>query len=73
MGSEDKKVYDEELKAWFRTLLITGTISILVFLIQNLTRRFFDFKFEVCIFYIPTLLTLIIYLYIRLRTGKRKC
>jgi len=59
-----------ELETWFKTLLISGTLSIIIFLIQNFVRRFFDFIFEVCIFYIPTFLALLIYLKLKIFSKK---
>ena len=60
----------EEVEYWFKAFLVMATLSTVVFMVQHLVARIFDLIFEVCIFYIPTLITLAVYLHLRVRTRK---
>ena len=50
-----------EKESWRTTAIVLTAISLVVGLIQRTGYMFLDPKFELCIFHIPTVLSLIIY------------
>jgi len=62
---------EEESRTWLYALLIMGILSLIVFVAQHFIGRFLNIVFEVCIFYIPTIILVFIYLKIRVRRGSR--
>ena len=50
-----------EKKSWRTTVMVLIAISLVIGLIQRTDYMFLDPKFEVCIFHLPTILSLIIY------------
>jgi hypothetical protein len=48
-------------KSWRTTVIVLVSISTILFVIQRSSMQFLDPVFEVCIFYIPTILAVIIY------------
>ena len=60
----------QEVEYWFKAFLVMAALSAAVFTVQHLVAKIFDPIFEVCIFYIPTLITLAVYLHLRIRTRK---
>lgn len=59
-----------ELTAWFRAMFIMVLLSVAVFAFQHFSRHFFNPAFEVCVFYIPTAILVIIYLRMKYLKGK---
>jgi hypothetical protein len=51
----------DEKESWKTTVIVLTAISIIVGLIQRTRYMFLDPKFELCVFHIPTVLSLIIY------------
>ena len=50
-----------EKKSWRTTVMVLIAISLVIGLIQRTDYMFLDPKFEVCIFHLPTILSLLIY------------
>ncbi len=50
-----------EKESWRTTAIVLTAISLVVGLVQRTGYRFLDPKFEVCVFHIPTVLSIIIY------------
>ena len=50
-----------EKESWRTTVMVMMAISLVIGLIQRTGYMFLDPKFEVCIFHLPTILSLIIY------------
>ena len=50
-----------EKESWRTTVMVLMAISLIIGLIQRTSYRFLDPKFEVCVFHVPTILSLIIY------------
>lgn len=50
-----------EKESWRTTAIILTTVSLIIGLIQRTGYMFLDPKFEVCVFHVPTVLSLIIY------------
>ena len=59
-----------EYKGWFFATLIMIFISLVVFIIQRFIVQLFGYAFEVCLFYVPTVVLLIVYLKERSQKGK---
>lgn len=57
----------DELATWRNASIAVVLVAAFIFLIQFFVRRFFDPVFEICIFYIPALVSVILYLYQRRR------
>jgi len=58
---------EDELKTWRVAAVIVAFTAVIVFIIQHFVIRFFDVVFEICIFYIPALVSVMLYLYLRRR------
>jgi uncharacterized membrane protein len=50
-----------EKESWRTTIMVLMAISLVIGLIQRTGFMFLDPKFEVCVFHLPTILSLIIY------------
>ena len=50
-----------EKESWRKTAIVLMAISLVIGLIQRTGYMFLDPKFELCIFHVPTVLSLIIY------------
>jgi len=56
----------DELRTWRAAALVMIVVAAFVFFIQRFVVRFFyDIVFEICIFYIPAVASLIFYFYLR--------
>jgi hypothetical protein len=55
-------------KSWRTTVIVLVSISTILFIIQRTSMQFLDPVFEVCIFYIPTTLSIIIYYWLNKKT-----
>jgi len=50
-----------EKESWRTTVMVLIAISLVIGIIQRTSYMFLDPKFEVCIFHVPTILSIIIY------------
>jgi uncharacterized membrane protein len=50
-----------EKESWRTTVMVLMAISLVIGIIQRTSYMFLDPKFEVCIFHVPTILSIIIY------------
>jgi hypothetical protein len=57
--------------SWMLASLILLSISSAVFLIQRFYFTFLDPIFELCIFHLPTLISVLIFLRIRMAGGEK--
>jgi len=62
---------EEDLRAWLYSVLVMVSLSLAVFLVQLLFGRVLNIAFEVCVFYLPTVILLIIYVGMKARCGSR--
>jgi len=56
---------EDELRTWRVAAVVVGLTAVFVFIIQHFVIRFFDVVFEICIFYIPALVSVMLYLMVR--------
>jgi len=56
---------DNELKTWRLATVILVLLATFVFLIQRFIGQFFDVFFEIFIFYAPTFVIVVLFLYFR--------
>ncbi len=54
-----------DLDSWKLTAIILGIMSITMFLIQRSSWMFLDVTFEVCIFHVPAIIAVSVYLWLR--------
>jgi len=54
-----------EERSWLNAMIIMVTLSLAVMLIQGVIGRKFDVAFEVCIFHIPALILVAIYVWLK--------
>ncbi len=54
-----------DLDSWKLTAIILGIISIAMFVVQRSSWMFLDVTFEVCIFHVPALIAVGVYLWLR--------
>jgi hypothetical protein len=54
----------QELGSWRTTAIILVTISLTILIIQRTTWAFLDPVFEICIFHIPAVLAVGVYLHV---------
>jgi len=66
----NKSTQYEELEAWLQTSLITGVTALIVLFVQNFAGRIFNPAFEICIIYVPMLVSLVIYMKLRISARK---
>ncbi len=52
----------DESAAWTIATVIMVVTSLIIVIIQRMIFQVFDYVFEICIFYIPTLIIAIIYI-----------
>jgi len=60
-----------ELESWRKTCTILVVLSIILGLIQRTSYRFLDTTFEVSIFHVTTILSLVIYYSLTRRQGQK--
>jgi hypothetical protein len=60
-----------ELESWRKTCIILVVVSLILGLTQHTSYRFLDPTFEVSIFHVTTILSLIIYYSLAKRQGKK--
>lgn len=65
--SRDYMQREGELESWRVAAVVVVLTAIFVFIIQRFVIRFFDVVFEICIFYVPALVSVMLYLYLRRR------
>ncbi len=58
-----------DLESWKITAIILSIISIAMFAVQRSSYMFLDIVFEICIFHVPALIAVGVYLYLRKRTD----
>lgn len=54
-----------DLASWKLTAILLGALSIMMFALQRSSYTVFDVGFEVCIFHVPAILAVGVYLYLR--------
>ncbi len=69
--TEDTSINAVELKTWRQAALIMLALAITIFCAQRFIGQMFDFAFEICIFYIPAILLIIVYFYFKARLIKQ--
>lgn len=58
----------DELDTWLAAAVILVLFAVSAFLIQFVTGRLIlDYVLEICIFYVPAFMSVLLYLYLRLR------
>jgi hypothetical protein len=60
-----------ELESWRKTCTVLVAVSLILGLIQRTSYRFLDPTFEVSIFHVTTILSLIIYYSLTRRQGQK--
>lgn len=60
-----ERLTTEDLVSWRNTAIIMGIISLTIFAVQRSSLMFLDPIFEVCIFHVPAILAVSVYLYKR--------
>jgi len=60
-----------ELESWRKTCTILVVVSLILGLIQRTSYRFLDPTFEVSIFHVTTILSLVIYYFLTRRQGRQ--
>lgn len=61
-----------ELRLWMITVTVMIFISTIVFILQRVIGLFPDPIFELCIFHLPTIVAIIIYLKIKLGLSSKR-
>ena len=56
---------NQDVETWKITAIILGIISIAMFLIQRSNYMFLDVFFEFCIFHVPAIIAVAVYVYLR--------
>ena len=59
-----------ELETWRLATIVLVLLAAIMFLFQHFIVRFFDIAFEIFIFYVPALLIVLLFFY--LRRGLRR-
>ena len=59
-----------ELESWRKTCILLVVTSIIIGLVQRSSYQFLDTRFEVPIFHIPTIVSLVIYYSLSKRAGQ---
>ncbi|MFQ6073942.1 MAG: hypothetical protein ACE5KC_01860 [Candidatus Bathyarchaeia archaeon] len=52
-----------ELEAWRQATFVVVALAALVFLVQRFFGPLFEIAFEICIFYVPAVTIVLLYLY----------
>jgi len=60
-----------ELESWRKTCIILVVVSLILGLIERTSYRFLDPTFEVSIFHVTTIISLIIYYSLSRRQGRQ--
>ena len=63
---------DPEKDSWLIATLIMAVVSSTAFIVQRAIIPLFTYAFEVCVFYVPTIVLLIIYLKTRLESKESR-
>jgi len=58
-----------EHESWRKTCIVLVIVSVVIGLIQRSSYQFLDPKFEVSVFHLPTLTSIVIYYYLTRRQG----
>jgi len=61
-----------ELEAWRQATFVVVSLAALVFLVQRFFGPVFEVVFEICIFYVPAVAIVLLYLYFSKLNFKRK-
>jgi hypothetical protein len=69
---DDSSLEDPDKDSWFIATLIMAVISSTAFIVQRAMTPLFTYAFEVCVFYVPTIVLSIIYLKKRLESNKAR-
>ncbi len=56
---------NQDVETWKIAAIILGIISIAMFLIQRSNYMFLDVFFELCIFHVPAIIAVGVYVYLR--------
>ena len=59
-----------ELESWRRACIVLVVVSMIIGLVQRSGYQFLDVKFEVAIFHIPAMVSLLIYYSLSKRAAK---
>jgi len=59
---------ENELNAWRLATVVLVLLAAVVFITQRFVVRFFDIALEICVFYIPAVTVVVLFLYFRRRT-----
>jgi hypothetical protein len=59
-----------ELESWRRACIVLVAVSLIIGLVQRSSFQFLDTKFEVAIFHIPAMVSLMIYYSLSKRAAK---
>jgi hypothetical protein len=54
-----------DIGSWKTTAILLGIVSIMMFAIQRSNYMFLDPIFELCIFHLPTIIAIGVYVYLR--------
>jgi len=54
-----------DLASWKLTAILLSTLSIIMFALQRTSYTVFEIGFEICIFHVPAILAVGVYLYLR--------
>jgi uncharacterized membrane protein YgdD (TMEM256/DUF423 family) len=54
-----------DLASWKLTAILLGALSIIMFTLQRTSYTVFEVGFEICIFHVPAILAVGVYLYLR--------
>lgn len=54
-----------DLASWKLTAILLGAISIIMFALQRTSYTVFEIGFEICIFHVPAILAIGVYLYLK--------
>ena len=57
-----------DIESWKTTAIILGVVSIAMFAIQRSSYMFLDPIFELCIFHLPAIIAVGVYIYLRRKT-----
>jgi hypothetical protein len=63
---------DPEKDSWLIATLIMTVVSSTAFIVQRVITPLFNYAFEVCVFYIPTIVLSIIYLKKRVESNEAR-
>jgi hypothetical protein len=58
-----------DIESWKITAVILGLISIVIFAVQRSSYMFLDPVFELCIFHMPAVIAVGVYVYLRKKSA----